>query len=840
MELMAIFDETEGELFREFATSGEGLSAAEARTRLAKYGPNALKLKSKPLWHRLIEPFLDIFMIVLVLAAVLSLIGGNGVDAIIIIVIIAINITIDYVQQFSTERILRSLKKQTSQKVSVLRGGETIAIDSTGLVPGDIVLLSEGDKVPADGRIIVATEPRADESMLTGESELISKSAKTLTGIKPIYEQRNMLFSGTFLVAGNARMLVVRTGNDTEFGKIADLATQSISASPVQAKIDKLVKKIAIVVGILSAIAFAMSMASGIGVLDSLAFVITLAVSAVPEGLPIAISIILALGMRRMAAQKALVTNMRAIETIGVITTIATDKTGTLTMNKLTVQDTWLFARNRDKFMTALAQTVIDPESSHDPMDSAFLDFSKKHGKAHIETTPLRTYSFNQKLAMSGNLWNKGTKFNLTVKGSPESILDVCDVTEDERQKCLQQLAEFTSKGERVIGIAETVTNSKPTTLAAGVKSRHLEFLGFVSVSDQIRPESNAAVRRAKAAGVSVRMITGDHFETAYQIGKKIGIVDSREQVFDCSEINIIDEAELNSVVQNTYVFSRVTPEAKLKILGILKKQNITAMTGDGVNDVPAIAGADIGIAMGSGSYIARDAADIVLLDDNFKSIVVAMKEGRVIVSNIRRMLFYLLSTNTGEVLTMLGALFFSSTLPLTPVQILWINIVTDTFFVIPLGLEPPEDNIMKNKPEAPDSPILDKHIIVRMVLVALTMAATTLTIYLSYYGPLGHSGAGTLTFMSLAALQWANAFNARSSYQSIFVRIRVMNKKFYVCLVAAVALQLLVLLEPFRHWLHIGDVPIHDLVMVVALSFALPIVVVEIHKLLVRRLAKK
>jgi Ca2+-transporting ATPase len=832
---MPIFDQTEGELFDELGSSERGLSSIEASKRLEKYGRNVLKLKTEPLWRRLLEPFMDIFMIVLVVAGVLSVIEQNLVDAVIVFAIIIVNAVIDYAQQFSTERILRSLKKVASQQVSVLRDGQSTMIDSAELVPGDIVLLAEGDKVPADGRIVMASEPRADESILTGESELVSKSAKTLTGIKEVYEQSNMLFSGTFLISGNVRLLVARTGSETEFGKIANLAAAATSISPVQEKINKLVKKIAIVMGILSIIAFAMSLMAGIGLFESLEFVIALAVSAVPEGLPIAISIILALGMRRMAVQKALVANMRAIETIGVITTIATDKTGTLTMNKLTVQDHWSFVGKESDFKQAVAQATIDPEATHDPLDTAFLEFTKVRGKALINTTPLATFSFSQKLAMSGNVWHEGNKFKLVVKGAPERILDVSDVTESDREKAMHQLAAYTSQGQRVIGIAEVVLDSQPKNLESGIKSKHLRFIGLVSVADQIRRESHSAVKAARAAGVTVRMITGDHFETAYQIGKKIGIVESRDQVFDCSKLSLLDAADLAETVRDTFVFSRVTPEAKLKILEVLKADNITAMTGDGVNDVPALAGANVGIAMGSGSYIARDAGDIVLLDDNFKSIVTAMKEGRVIVANIRRMLFYLLSTNAGEVLTMLGALLLSASLPLAPVQILWINIVTDTFFIIPLGLEPAEDNVMKKQPEDPNSPILDAHTITRMVLVAVAMAIITLGTYMYFSPRLGQAAAGTLTFMSLAILQWSNAFNARSSYQSVFVRLKVMNSKFYICLLLAMIFQLAVLVEPLKSWMHVESVPLPELALVSLISFTVPIVVVELHKLVVR-----
>ena len=355
-------------------------------------------------------------------------------------------------------------------------------------------------------------------------------------------------------------------------------------------------------------------------------------------------------------------------------------------------------------------------------------------------------------------------------------------------------------------------------------------------MADVLRPEAARAIKSALAAGVSVRMITGDHFETAYQIGKKLGMVKDREEVFDCREMSKMTDDELDEIIERTKVFSRVIPEQKYRILTILKRHNITAMTGDGVNDVPALSGADVGIAMGSGSHIAKDAGAIILLDNNFKTIIDAMKEGRTIIANVRRMLFYLLSTNTGELITMIGALLIGIKTPLEPVQILWVNLVTDTSMVIPLGLEPAEKNTMKQPPKQPDAPILEQKMIWRMCIVALTMSSLALGVYVIFEKSRGHNYAQTLAFVSLVVSQWANAFNARSNQDSVFVRLKVMNRSFYVGMMISLTLQTLVLFGPLGEILHIHKVDIAHIVVVSLLALTIPIATSEIHKWWTRR----
>jgi P-type Ca2+ transporter type 2C len=837
---MLFYAKTVSQTLRELDVSQRGLSASDAEERLRTHGPNLIKVAGEPLWRKLIEPFANVFMLVLFVGAIISILHGALLDSAIIGVIMLASAIIFYIQKFSTERILRSLQKHDPQIVTVLRDGKAVRRDASELVPGDVIHLNEGEKVPADARLIEVDSLRVDESQLTGESLPISKQTEKLGEGKEVYEQSNIVFQGSFVVAGDASALVIATGNNTEFGQLAALTSNRNTISPVQKKIDRLLSQIIAVVGALALIAFALSIFRGVELTESLRFVIALSVSAVPESLPVAISAILVLGMRRMAAKKALVRNMRAIETIGVITTIATDKTGTLTKNKLTVQETWQ-PPHSELNLLELSSKVINQKGDrmHDPLDTAFHDYVIKNNKQISQHKPLETFPFSHDTAMSGNLWHLGEKYELVVKGAPEKILSIADLTESEREVATHELHRLTGDGFRVIALAHTILPKSIKTLE-NFPSNRLTFAGFVAVADILHPEAKHAIQAALNAGVSVRMITGDHFETAFHIGKQLGMVTNRSQVFDSRKMNVMSDEELEEVIDKIRVFSRVIPEHKYRILSLLKKHNITAMTGDGVNDVPALANAHVGVAMGSGASIAKDAGDIILIDDNFKSIVDAMREGRAIFANVRRMLYYLLSTNGGEALTMIGALVIGMPVPLVPVQILWVNLVTDTSMVIPLGLEPGEKTQMTDKPKKPNAPILSKLLITRMVLVGVSMAALTLGLYAYFSDKHGEAYGRTIAFSALVVVQWANAFCARSEHESMFSRLKVMNTKFYIGLFVGVSLQALVIFGPLGPLLHVSPVAIGDLVVTGAVAFSMPIILVEIHKAIGRYLKRR
>ena len=835
---MLYYTKTIRQTLKELNVTENGLAASDAAERLRLYGPNTIKVRGEPLWRKLFEPFANVFMLVLLVAGVISLYHQDFLDALIIGIIMAASATIYYIQRFSTERILRALQHHNTQYVESLRDNKTIVIDADMLVPGDIIVLVEGERVPGDARLLATRSLRVDESQLTGESVPIDKQTDALSGEKEVYEQTNMIFQGSFIVAGEARAVVVATGNDTQFGQLAMLAGDTEQPSPVQKKIDKLLTQIIGVVAAIAAVAFGLAISRGMEVAESFRFVIALSVSAVPESLPIAISVILVLGMRRMAAKKALVRTMRAIETIGVITTIATDKTGTLTKNQLTVQAAWHPADISKKQLVHWLTYAINhaKQKLHDPLDTALDDFSRAQKAVHPKQHPMISLPFDQSTAMSGNVWHNGSTYSLAIKGAPEHVLLRCNMTEAEHEKASAQLHQLTSSGYRVIAIAHRELTAPIRAFNDLPHRAKLTFDGFVAIADILRPEAKKAIQTALAAGVTVRMITGDHFETAYHIGRQLGMVTYRGEVFDSRHMNVMSDEELEQVVDKIRVFSRVTPEHKYRILTLLKKHNITAMTGDGVNDVPALTNAHVGVAMGSGAHIAKDAGDIILLDDNFKHIVDAMSEGRTIFANIRRMLFYLLSTNAGEVLTALGSLAIGLPIPLVPVQILWVNLVTDTSMVIPLGLEPGEKSHMARRPNKPDAPILGKLLTSRMVLVAMSMAGLTIGLYAFYSAHYGHEYGRTIAFSALVVMQWANAFNSRSDDESLLARLRVFNGKFYVGLAVAVTLQSIALFGPLKELLHITNVAIGDLVMTGIIAFVVPILLVEGHKYIGRR----
>ena len=839
---MLFYHQSVDDTYAEFRSGPDGISRREAENRLHVYGPNAIKIKGDPLWRALLEPFRNVFMLVLFAAAIISFVHHAPFDGIIIILIMMISALIYYVQRFSTERVLRSLQKRSSQQVEVTRGGEKLSVDASELVPGDIVSLTEGDKIPADIRLVSADSVKVDEAMLTGESEAMSKSPETLPDKKEVYEQTNMLFQGSFIISGNATGVVVFTGNRTEFGRIAELSkkTSDDSVSPVQKKIDRLLVYIVIVVASLAVVAFVLALLRGIEFTEAIRFVLAMTVSAVPEGLPVAISVILVLGMRRMTKKKALVRSMQAIETIGVITTIATDKTGTLTENKLSVQEIWQPDHNKHPLHTIAYRTITHQDhKGGDPLDNAMHQYVSVKRDVDTKGESISSLPFNQALAMSGNVWQTEAGYELVVKGAPEQILGRSHLSKSALDEAEAALTHLTSQGYRVIALATKKIDKPIYSFQEMNPAQQLEFVGFLAIADTLRHSSRNAIHVAQQAGVTVRMITGDHFETAFHIAKKLGLAKSRDQVFDSRLMDELSEQELADRINSARVFSRVTPENKFRILKALKQKEITAMTGDGVNDVPALANAHVGIAMGSGSQIAKDAGAIILLNDNFDSIVSAMKEGRIVFSNVRRMLFYLLSSNTAEALIMVVALIIGLPLPLLPVQILWVNLVSETAVVIPLGLEPGEKRIMRHKPVSPTAPLLSKYMISRIFLVAATMTAVTLMMYAHYNDLYGVSYGQTIVFTSIVVMVWANAFNARSTFESAFKRLRVWSGAFFIGLSVSIGLQVLAVLGPLQGVLHVHPIALGDLVITSVIAFASIIFVVEVHKFFGRRFLK-
>lgn len=818
-----------------------GLSDKEVLKRREKYGKNLLEVKETPLWKKILEPFIDIFMIILIVALILSAIQQDWIETVAIGAIIAADAVIYYIQRFSTERILKSLRAGTEQKIAVLRNGEEQAIESVELVPGDIVILREGDRIPADGRIINESGLLSEEAMLTGESEPIAKDARAISGVKKVYEQRNMVFSGAFVLTGTGRFVVTATGNDTEYGRIASLASSVEQSSPISEKINKLVFKIAIVVVMLAALVLAVQLIDGIEILSALKFTLAMIVSAVPEGLPIAISIILALCAKRMARKQALIRELKAIESIGIVTTIASDKTGTLTENRLEVSEIWPLG-SQSEFRHHLAESalletsVISDDNSFsavDPLDTCILNYLRAENYAIDKLEPIKTYAFDQSLKLSGNLY-RGAKSELIlgIKGAPETVIARSKLSRVEREKVEAKLLELAGNGYKVVAIASGKLKREINELTRLEKSDQFQFEGFIAIADAIRPEAAKAIRQNARMGVRTKMVTGDHASTAYAIGRELGLAKDISEVLDCSKLGNISDDDLADMVKATTVFARVTPEDKFRILAAIKRSEICAMTGDGVNDVPALVGAHVGIAMGDSPSVVQDAGDIVLLDNNFKNITEAIKESRTVLANIRRMLGYLLATNAGEALTMIGALLFFGDQMLTPIQILWVNLVTDSLLVIPLGLEPSEQKVLRAKPEHKDAPILSSTMVIRMIIIAIVMSMLTIGTYFIAKLVLNSSEqANTLAFTALVVMQWSNAISARGIYESAWKRIKTRHHSFLYALIVAILLQLAALFGPLAALVDTVAVPALALAITVVVAFIVPLVVVEAHK---------
>lgn len=838
--VMLYHTKTINDVFEELRATERGLSGTEAAERLDEYGPNALKLRGEPLWKKLIEPFANIFMLVLFVAAGVSLLHNELVDALIIIGIMLANATIYYVQRFSTDRILRALQKQDRLLVDVRRDGKTVRLDASLIVPGDIVIIEEGEKIPADCRVIETSSLRVDESQLTGESLPVEKQINPVPDESELYERSNMVYQGSFVVGGRATVVVVATGNETEFGKLAALSVGSGEASPVQKRIDKLISALVCVIAGIAAIAFVLSLYRGMDIAEAIRYVLALSVSAVPESLPVAITVVLVLGMRRMANKKALVKNTGAIETVGTITVIASDKTGTLTKNQLTVQRLWSVGGDNTKLLHALTRAVnTRVTKTQDPLDEAIERYlhTKRSGKPPL---PLVILPFDQARAMSGNLYHAGGDFELYIKGAPEHILERCTLDRTAELKANAEVHSLAGSGFRVIALAHATVKKSFETLEELPEKTVLIFDGLIAVADILRPEAPAAIRRAREAGIRVYMVTGDHFETAFHIARELGVVEHPDEVFDSRRMQGLTDEELVTIIESTRVFARVIPENKHRLLTLLNRKHVTAMTGDGVNDVPALVSAHVGLAMGSGTSIAKDAGDIILLDNNFRSIVEAVHEGRTVYANIKRMVAYLLSTNTGEVLVALSSLVAGIPIPIVPVQILWINLVTDTCMVIPIGLEPGERRNMIVPPKPASAPLFSKFFLTRIVVNALTMAVVTLAIYTSFLSSHGVDYARTIAFHTLVVMQWASAFGSRSDYESIWTRIRRFSLAFYIGLTAAITLQIVALSGVMHTFLHLSYVAFSDIILITVIAFLAPLLVVELHKWIGRRFFNK
>lgn len=807
-----------------------GLTKEEAKKRLALEGPNrwADEKAPNPL-VMFLRQFLDPIVIILLVALVVSgFVLGEWLDAGAIGVILVLNSVLGFVQEYRAEKALSALKKLSSPKTNVLRSGEILEVDTEELVRGDIVLLAAGDKVPADGRLFDAKHLLVDESSLTGESVAVDKQTQELAHeTRLVGEKRNMAFLGTSVVKGRGALVVTSTAKATELGKVAESLSEKEDSTPLEKDLKKLGGKILFICLGASALVFFIGLFNQVNWLETLLIAISLAVAAIPEGLPAAVTISLALGVRRMAERRSIVRRLHAVETLGATTFICTDKTGTLTENIMKVEKL-IPLHQKDEGMLIRAMLLCNDTRksgelySGDPTETALVRFAETEGfdfeemkRTHPRVDEI-AFDSDRKMMTTLHRWDRG--FISMTKGAPENIITLsANLDSQARKQWLERCDELSRNGFRLLGFAEKEVNL--TSVNASLE-KDMRFLGIIAESDPPRKEVAAALAECRKAGIGVAMITGDHVSTAKAIGSRIGL---EGDVMSGEELAEIDDEVLHDKIEDIAVYARVSPLQKVKILEALKyRGHVVAMTGDGVNDAPALKKSDIGVAMGiTGTDVAVEASQMILTDDNFATIVSAIKEGRLIFSNIKKFVHFLLSCNVSEVLSVLIASLLGMPFPLFPIQILWINLVTDGLPALALGTDKPTMDLMAKPPRKTSEGIITQMgllgiLIQGLILTSGVIAAYALELYvlpqlLGYKSDLGI--ARTVTFATLVLSQLLHAFNFRVEKSFIISRETFKNMFLNISFLASLALQALVIfLSPLQvifktsslNWIHL------------------------------------
>ena len=877
------YTQTAEEVLKNLDSSIEGLSTAQAQERLATYGRNELDDGEKrSLLAKFLDQFKDLMIIILLAAAALSVIteGMDGLtDAMIILAVVVLNATFGVYQEGKAEAAIEALKNMSSPMARVRRDGNVVEIDSRELVPGDIVLLEAGDVVPADMRLIEAASLKIEEAALTGESVPVEKDiTETVEAEAGIGDRVNMGYQNSNVTYGRGTGVVTNTGMYTEVGKIADmLANADETETPLKQNLTQLSKTLTYLIVVIAVITLLVGVfVRGEHPLKALMVAVALSVAAIPEGLPAIVTVILSLGTQVLTKRNAIIRKLPAIETLGSTEIIASDKTGTLTMNQMTVEKVYtngqlidakegLDASNTTlRVMNFANDTKVDPTGKliGDPTETALVQFGLDHNfdvREVLKTEPRVAelpFDSDRKLMSTIHKAADGSYF-VAVKGAPDQLLkrvtrieingEIRPITDEDKQDILAMNKDLAKQALRVLMMAYKTSKEIPT-LESEIIESDLIFSGLVGMIDPERPEAAEAVRVAKEAGIRPIMITGDHQDTAEAIAKRLGIIDpndTEDHVLTGAELNELTDEEFQKVFKQYSVYARVSPEHKVRIVKAWQNDGkVVAMTGDGVNDAPSLKTADIGIGMGiTGTEVSKSASDMILADDNFATIIVAVEEGRKVFSNIQKTIQYLLSSNTAEVLSIFLATLFGWDV-LEPVHLLWLNLVTDTLPAIALGVEPAEPGVMKHKPRGRNSSFFSGGVLRSIIYQGILQAAFVLGVYgyallypeHSTYAEI-HADALTMSYLTLGLIQLVQAFNVKSVYQSIFTVGPFKNKLFNWSIVVAFLLLAATLTIPgFSPFFKLSILtPTQWLAPIIA--SALMIVVVEIVKFVQRKL---
>ena len=850
-----------------------GLTFSKVEQRIEKYGKNELtEKKKKPLIYKFLAQFKDFMIIILIIAAVISFFLGEGVDSAIIFLVILINAILGVVQEAKAEKALEALKKMSAPHASVIRDGVRLSIPSNELVVGDIFLIEAGDLVPADGRLFESANLKVEESSLTGESVPVEKHSNTIEKDDVMLsDMKNMVFTTGIVTYGRGIAIVTSTGMNTEVGKIANmLQNEKDEVTPLQIKLEEIGKMLGIIALIVCGVIFGIGLLEGKPFFEMFMTSVSLAVAAIPEGLPAIVTIVLAVGVQKLVKENAIIRRLPAVETLGSASVICSDKTGTLTQNKMTVVKTYLngviYDLNEDNYsinkelleysaMCNDGKVVLEQgKEKHigDPTETALVAVALKADiyKDTLEQNYPRVAEipFDSERKLMTTIHKKDNKFIAVVKGAPDILLSHCKDFE-EKDKANNGNSFMARQALRVLAVAIKIYDEMPQVITCEQIENELQFVGLMGMIDPPRLEVKEAVKLCRSAGIRPIMITGDHIETAMAIAKELGILREGDNALSGSEISKMSDEELFRDIRKYSVYARVAPEHKVRIVNAWQKAGeIVAMTGDGVNDAPALKTADIGCAMGiAGTDVAKGAAHMVLTDDNFATIVVAVKEGRGIYQNIIRAVQFLLSSNLGEIFTIFTGIIMGWATPLLPIHLLWVNLVTDSLPALALGMEPVEDGVMLEKPRKKNENVFANGFGLTIAMQGLMIGTLAVTAFV-----LGRFFRGveltnqveafdvgvTMAFATLSISQLFHAFNVKSK-GSLFIKGVFSNMYLVYAFIAGLILQLGVMLIPFmREIFKLAELTPKEWGFVFVLA-AMPILIVEIGKLIMSKVKK-
>lgn len=854
------------ELYYEFSSSATGLTSAQVNENIEKYGRNVIAQgKKKSAVQIFLSQFADFLVIILIIAALISAITGDMESFFVIIAVITMNAILGTVQTLKAEKSLDNLKKLNSPSAKVLRGGEKMIVPSEEVAVGDIVLIEAGDCVPADGRLIECASVQTNESALTGESLNVDKTADVLTDDLQLADRKNMVYSGSFVTYGRGSFIVTAVGMETEVGKIASLIQNAGERkTPLQITLDNFGKKLSIGILIICALVFGLSMwrADVINfdsVMDSLMFAIALAVAAIPEALSSIVTIVLSFGTQKMSRENAIMRKLQAVEGLGSVSVICSDKTGTLTQNKMTVRrvvcDGHIITaddanmENVGEKQLVIASVLCNDSSCRDgvdigdPTETALIHFAHKDG---LSDTEIREnykriseipFDSDRKLMSTLNIVN-GSKVMYT-KGAADVLTERMNITETAKNQIREQVEQLSKQGLRILCFACKEFEGDEITVD---DENGLEYMGLIAMMDPPREESAQAVAECKSAGIKPVMITGDHIVTASAIAKEIGILESFDEAVEGKALDDYTDEQLVDFVKDKSVYARVTPEHKIRIVKAWQaRNNIVAMTGDGVNDAPALKQADVGVAMGiTGTEVSKDAAAMVLADDNFATIVKAVKNGRNIYDNIKKSILFLLSGNLAGIIAVLFNSIAGLPAPFAPIHLLFINLLTDSLPAIALGLEPHTDSVMKRKPRPANESLMTKPFLFGVCYSGVIIAAATIAAYIIGYRTAGSPLGMTMAFATLCMSRLFHGFSAKADEPVIFTK-RMFNNKFGIgAFAAGMLLVNAVLLIPSLHKLFSVSDALHgaQIGIIYALSFG-SMCVVQIAKAIIQAVKK-